>query len=273
KLCKKLHSATQDELIYQYKVPFEIAETFATVSIMFLKFAQFFESEKILLPDVSLRDSLLLEMTQTFENKKFYQNLDTQIRVNALNVGRNLNFDESHAVNVTQLALSIYDQIPDIHSMGLRERSFLQAASLLHDIGKGISNRSHHKHSQYIIQAQDFFYFDENERNIIANIARYHRRSAPKNTHPDYAILNHEDKMIVMKLSAILRLADSLDNSHMQMVKEIKIEHTGNQLIFHVYILNNMFAEVYSFLGKKKLFEDFFGYEIKLQVRNYEPAK
>jgi exopolyphosphatase/guanosine-5'-triphosphate,3'-diphosphate pyrophosphatase len=84
-----------------------------------------------------------------------------------------------------------------------------------------LKNNCWNKHSYYIITLQNFFSLDENEVNIIAHVARYHRKSHPKKSHINFQNLTHKDKMIVMKLASILRIADSLDNTHLQLIDDI----------------------------------------------------
>jgi exopolyphosphatase/guanosine-5'-triphosphate,3'-diphosphate pyrophosphatase len=153
------------------------------------------------------------------------------------------------------------------------ERCYLTAASILHDVGISISSRSHHKHSLYIINSRDFFYFSENDRNIVANIARYHRRSVPKDTHVEFMRLNHKDRMTVMKLAAILRIGDSLDNSNLQLIDEIKTKRDGDRLTIIAYTSKKTFAEIYSFNFKKELFEEMFGITVELKIAGKKNEK
>jgi exopolyphosphatase/guanosine-5'-triphosphate,3'-diphosphate pyrophosphatase len=173
------------------------------------------------------------------------------------------------------MALKLFDQTVSIHHLGKKERGYLIVASILHDIGTSVSPRAHHKHSLYVINAQEFFHFDDVEKNIIANIARYHRRSGPKPTHPEYMRLSVTDRMTVIKLAAILRIADSLDNSGQQIVDLSHIEIRDDKLIITVTVRGNIVAEAYAFKTKRELFEDFFGIDVKLRIKrkNEDGAK
>ncbi|HOV12723.1 MAG TPA: HD domain-containing protein, partial [Spirochaetota bacterium] len=163
-------------------------------------------------------------------------------------------------------ALKFFDATSEIHHLGNQERSYLIAASILHDVGISVSARSHHKHSLYVINAQEFFYLSDEEKNIVANIARYHRRSAPKTTHIDFMKLCEKDKMTVIKLASILRIADSLDNSGLQVINSIQTKIENDKLLITAQVIGDPLAEIYSFKYKKELFEDFFGISIKLNI-------
>jgi exopolyphosphatase/guanosine-5'-triphosphate,3'-diphosphate pyrophosphatase len=147
------------------------------------------------------------------------------------------------------------------------------AAAILHDIGLAISNRSHHKHSQYIVSTQNFFYYSDEDRQIIANIVRYHRKTFPKHTHSDYSSLSHKSKMTVCKLSAILRIADSLDNNHRQLVEDLNITIKKKSINIDIKTKDSIPIEEYSFNNKKDLFEDFFGLRVVLKNNNITKHK
>src|SRR4029453_11010812 len=96
-------------------------------------------------------------------------------------------------------------------------------AALLHDVGVYVSLRAHHKHSQYILAASQIFGLSDEETAVVSNIARYHRRGLPQRTHVPYVALDREDRMVVNKLSAILRVANALDAEHAQKVRDLRL--------------------------------------------------
>ncbi|MBP5706101.1 MAG: HD domain-containing protein, partial [Spirochaetales bacterium] len=201
KFISQIQDYSEEELIHQLQIPYDYAETFQAKCFIFSKIIDFFDFDDVYIPKISLRDGIIYEQMMTNHQESLYQHNRLQLRINAINIGRKLNYDEKHALTVTRFAMKIFDETKKFHHLGDREKLYLMCASILHDVGMSLSPSSHHKHSLYIIKSQNFFFFTDKERNIVANIARYHRRSIPKSTHPDYAVLNGEDKIIVMKLS------------------------------------------------------------------------
>ena len=100
------------------------------------------------------------------------------------------------------LAMRLFDELRDEHGLGDRERLLLQVAGLLHDIGIYVSLRAHHKHSQYLLAASQIFGLSDEETAIVSNIARYHRRGLPQDSHLPYIALDRADRLIVNKLGA-----------------------------------------------------------------------
>jgi len=267
KFCRKIAGFSNEEIIHRLNIPYDMSETFYAASVMFMKILDFFKCENVFVPRVTLRDGIIEDMIDKQNETQFYAKLEKQLKVNAINIGRYLNFDEKHSIKVLDFALKIFDATKNLHHLSGMEKCYLMVAAILHDVGNSVSIRSHHKHSLYVIMAQDFFYFNENEKKIIANIARYHRMSMPKVTHMEYMSLTHKDRMIVMKLSAILRIADSLDYSGLQIINDISLDIQKENIIITAKTNGGVFAEMYSFKFKRNLFEEFFGINVKLKTQ------
>ena len=86
--------------------------------------------------------------------------------------------------------------------------------ALLHEVGGFVSSRAHHKHSEYLIANSEIFGLNRGEIDLVAQIARYHRRSVPQASHPVYMALPRESRVVVNKLAAMLRVADALIRGH-----------------------------------------------------------
>lgn len=137
-------------------------------------------------------------------------------------VGRRFGYEETHARQVAKLAQQLFDALAAAEQLSRHQRTLMLAGALLHDIGYHISHESHQKHGLYLIVNSELTGFSEAERAVIANIARYHRGSLPKERHPEYAALNAADRDSVRKLGGIVRLADALDRSHDSRVTDLQ---------------------------------------------------
>jgi exopolyphosphatase/guanosine-5'-triphosphate,3'-diphosphate pyrophosphatase len=148
---------------------------------------------------------------------------------------RRFAWDEPHVRRVTDLALSLFDQTERLHAMGPEERDLLLCSSLLHDVGAAVAQSAHHKHSLYIIQNADIEGFTHRELALMANIARYHRKALPAEHHVEYMTLSDEDRRLVRRLGALLRLADGLDLDHFQLVDGVRVAETGDALTLELH--------------------------------------
>jgi exopolyphosphatase/guanosine-5'-triphosphate,3'-diphosphate pyrophosphatase len=145
------------------------------------------------------------------------------VMAGATALARKYHADLEHAEKVRELALSLFDQTAALHRMGAEERVLLEAAAVLHDIGAFVSASAHHKHAHYLIRSSDLVGLSESERGIVALVARYHRRSHPKRTHADFQQLARDGRERVVRIAALLRLADALDREHQTKVAGVEV--------------------------------------------------
>jgi len=142
--------------------------------------------------------------------------------------------DRSHVQHATDLSLQIFDGLSELHGCGLFERDLLEAAGLLHNVGLFVSHAAHHKHSYYIIRNSDrLLGFSDREIELIAQIARYHRRSAPKPTHDAWTSLGESDRRRVSVLGGILRLAIALDRTRSRAVTSVGVTVDDQTITLH----------------------------------------
>jgi exopolyphosphatase / guanosine-5'-triphosphate,3'-diphosphate pyrophosphatase len=149
-------------------------------------------------------------------------------------VVQRLEEEPEHVLHVRSLALQLFDELTDWHRLGDRERLLLEAAASLHDIGWSVApdGAQHHKHSARLIREQQWTHFSGDEVNLIAQIARYHRKSQPKSKHDDFASLPKDQKRTVRTLAALLRVADALDRRHLQLVREVRVRIRESAVVF-----------------------------------------
>ena len=154
----------------------------------------------------------------------------------------------AHVQHVTQLALSLFEQLAELHGLGERERLLLEAAGCLHDIGHQFDHLGggHHKESARMIREHPWKNFSRPEVEVIAQVAHYHRKAMPEMTDEEFKALPDWDRRIVQRLAAVLRLADALDRNHLQLVQSVKVEVRPNNLLFHLEVAGPVLREVRS---------------------------
>lgn len=180
-------------------------------------------------------------------------------REGVLEFARSCHVEEPHALHVSHLALSIHDAMALPFGLKKNERRLLEAAAILHDAGYFINYGSHHKHSYHLIRHADLFGFSPRERELIAQIARYHRKSPPKRKHEAYQGLREKDRVLVSRLGGILRLADGLDRRRCALVGDVECEFGGNVITLRLSGAEDISVEIFGANAKKDLFEKAFG--------------
>ncbi|MYJ48386.1 MAG: Ppx/GppA family phosphatase [Acidimicrobiales bacterium] len=178
--------------------------------------------------DYALREGILLEQMRRAAAPGLdpFHRLEDLRRSGVMYVANSYHEDLGHAEHITDLALELFDGLSTLHGLGEEDRELFEAASLLHNVGIFISHSAHHRHSYYIIRNSEHLTgFTEREIEIIAQVARYHRKSAPKSKHPEFASLGSADKNKVRWMAAMLRVAIGLDRSNRQVVTRIRVAH------------------------------------------------
>ena len=215
----------------------------------------------------ALREGLVIDTIHKLTKRKWvFEDLRHK---NTLTLGQRLHIDEAHAHHTALLALRLFDQTRSLHELGEAERDLLETATLLHDTGFYISHAQHHLHSYYLIRNSELLGFNEDEKEIIANVARYHRKSHPKSRHETFQRLNGRGRDIVRKLAALLRIADGLDRSHTQIVRDVLCRISPQHL--KVYLrpspVADLTLEVWGAERKKALFEEVFGRTVVFKIK------
>jgi exopolyphosphatase/guanosine-5'-triphosphate,3'-diphosphate pyrophosphatase len=182
-------------------------------------------------------------------------------------VGRRFGYEEAHAHQVARMAEIIFDALAANAGLTRHQRLLLSAAALLHDVGYHIAHESHHKHSFYLIENSELTGFSESERAVIANIARYHKGSAPKQQHSPYAALSPADQLTVSRLAGILRLADALDRRHDSRVQDVFCKRV--RAVVHIEATSSLECEHELLEAERRLalFESAFDCKVKLEHR------
>src|SRR5436305_14881013 len=119
----------------------------------------------------------------------------------------------------------------DRHGLGFEERMLLRLAALLHDIGDFVGYESHHKHSYYIVVHSELMGLPPSAKEIVANVARYHRKAFPDLSHPGFRKLDRRGRTTVRKLAALLRLADAFDREHLTKVREVAVRIEKGRIV------------------------------------------
>jgi len=217
----------------------------------------------VIVPEVGLKEGLLVEMTSALDGGRKDAHRD-QLMSWALRLGRKYAFDEPHGTAVARLAGQLFDAMRPLHRLEDGHRLLLEVAALLHDIGHFVSVSKHHKHTYYLLTATPVLGLTEIQMAIVANVARYHRKSVPKPHHQGYAALSPKDRVVTSKLAALLRLADALDGEHDNQVSDVTVRHDRGHAVLGPKGGGDVLLVKWKVMKKAELFEDVFG--VKLLV-------
>ncbi|MGI8469625.1 MAG: HD domain-containing protein [Pyrinomonadaceae bacterium] len=223
--------------------------------------------ETLVPSNFALREGVIIDYLREVENESLPPVPDVEdanLR-GVFAIGRRFGYEESHALQVANLAEKIFDALALSFNLKRHQRTLLSAAAILHDIGSHISSDAHHKHSFYLIKNSEITGFPESEKEIIALVARYHRGSLPKEKHIDFMALSEQERDTIWKLGAILRLAESLDRSYENRIKDLTFRREKQNLALEIFSNGNIERELEAAEQKKDMFEVAFGCNLKIE--------
>ena len=204
-------------------------------------------AEELTLCGLALREGLVLDYIRRHRQQIAQADAIPDIRRRStVELAERCNYYADHAQQVARLALAIFDQSRAIHGLTDREREWLEYAALMHDLGVHISYPRHHRHSYYLIKNGDLRGFDPEEIDVMASVARYHRRSTPKKTHQEYAHLSPPLQRVVRLLSSMLRVAESLDRSHAQVISAVDLQDRGDDFLLTLHTAGDAELEIWA---------------------------
>jgi exopolyphosphatase/guanosine-5'-triphosphate,3'-diphosphate pyrophosphatase len=257
-LFKKLCGMSNSERRDSYTLRPDRADTIVPATAIFLRIARKLDLPTILAPGVGLSLGILEELVDKFFHVWDAAGEAEGVIETCMRLGRHYHYDEAHAKQVMRFASQLFDDLHTVHAFGERDRLLLRAAAVLHDIGDFIHYGGHHKHSYYLIQHADIMGLTPEERGIVANLARYHRKGPPDTSHPNYRDLSKEARGKVRGLAAILRIADALDREHRQKIESVRaaIDRSAGQVTLFLRGNDDRELEEWTVGAKASLWRD-----------------
>ena len=217
--------------------------------------------------DRAMREGMIIDYVQThWPRVRLSVEISEPRRRSVVELGRRCNYDEGHHRQTAWLAVNLFDRLQGLHRLPRDYRELLEYAAMLHDIGWHIGHSGHHKHSLYLIKNGELDGFSPREIELIANTARYHRRSAPKKSHPDYMALPPSDRRIVDSLSSILRIAEGLDRGHYANVRDLRVIRRKGMVSIILRTEFDPELELWAARHKSGCFENIFGVRVNFSA-------
>ncbi len=263
KLTSKLLLMTVDRIMRKHHLELSQAETLVPALLSNLRLARLLECSQILITGLNLRDALLQGMLRSND---WSTDFCDQVVNSATELARRYQVDLQHARHVARLARTLFRSLQSEHRMDARCETLLYVAALLHEIGLFVGVSGYHKHSHYLITHSELFGLNEQDQQLAAMIARYHRRAAPKPTHELFARLDRDNRVVVSRLAGILRVAVALDHTGSQRVHDIECTIERHRLVISVQnSAGDLSLERMELRQKSLLLEDTFGLGVLLR--------
>ena len=223
--------------------------------------------KRMYLCPAALREGILVDyLSRHSPELQIRREVPDPRRRSVLDLGRRCDWHQGHGEQVAKLALQLFDGLKGLHQLSRVDRELIEYGSMLHDIGWHISPDDHHKHGMYLIQHGALKEFQLEEVSIIAQLARYHRKSKPKVAHEAYAKLSPRGRKVVRVGAAILRVADALDRTHCGAVSGLKVRLGNRRVKLAISARGDTEMELWAARRKMDLFAEVFGRTISFDL-------
>ncbi len=265
-LLHRLAKMSPEDRMKKYDLRSDRADVIVPAGAIFEYVATRVRAREIWVPFTGLVDGVLIDVARTAGAEGMKQLEVSQTRNAVMALLRKYEADPKHAEHVSELAVSLFDQLKSLHGLSKRDRLLLELGALLHEVGNFIGAPGHHRHAYYIISESPILGLSDEELLIVANVARYHRKAMPDTDHECYAELPDGDQDRVRSLAAILRVADALDHDHKQKVSAVKAKARDTKLRLKVRARGDVTLDEWSLENKGDLFQKEFGLEPVVDV-------
>ncbi len=240
-------------------------------AIILEQFVAAFGVDELVFSDYALREGVLLDQARRRSGATLHHLRDLRRR-SVVHLMELTDEHPEHSREIARHALGLFDELEPLlaerlHGESAAARELLEAAALLCNTGVFISHSGHHKHSYYVIRNSEHLAgFTDREIEIIAQVARYHRKSAPKKSHPEWRALRRDDRDLVVALAAVLRVAIGLDRSHGSRVKDVRATWTDDRVDIAVQATGDdpIDLEIHSAELRRSLLEQVLGRAVEL---------
>ena len=262
-------SASVDERMERYGVKRDRAEVLAIAALVFATAARQLGISRLVSPGVGVREAVLLELAETAreEQQRAEGAHDKALLTAARAFANRVDHDTTHGEHVRQLVRSLFHQLRDVHGISDDKGVLLEVAALLHDVGEVVNPRGHHKHSEYMIRWARIPGLDDQSREIVALLARTNRKDAARAKQIiSESALPKELRGPVRKLSALLRIADSLDTDHRSRVEQVIATRMGDAIVLDLVVRDGPTRDDAKLLRKADLFREETGLELRVTV-------
>ncbi|WP_461225674.1 Ppx/GppA phosphatase family protein [Lacticaseibacillus suihuaensis] len=259
--------ASDQYLSDQYDLtPTQTAQVLPTVLLVY-RLVQVLKSSRLWISNLKLIDGLEINTAVAANSPAVTIDPTKEILISAQNLSERYQVDIKHRDSTVTFALQLFDRLRRLHGLVRRERLLLQIAATVNDIGSYVDTHKHYEHSDYIIQASELMGLTAAEQRMVATIARYHSSDTPQTDLSDLRELNSRRRLVIAKLSALLRVADSLDASRQQKIQKIRVSVQPTRVLLSATANDDVALEKWTLRRKGQFFAAVFGLPIELKGR------
>jgi len=263
KLYEKIKQMPRDTIMTSLNIRKEEASILLPTLVTYLKLMDYVGTDVVKFTRQAFPHTLSLYYSKTIRDRGFLH----RVRSTIYGIGRRYNMDTAHVGTTMRFSMKLFEKLRPLHSLGRREKLMLEAASVLSDVGNYIGSRDHNKHSYYLVQSIEIPGLDRQFVKIVSYLALMHNGDVERWFETKYSYFPLEKQLLIKKLVSILRVADAMDASHMNLITDFDVDILQGKIVIRAKCKKTPFLEKLAFEDKGKIFMDTFGIPIELETR------
>ncbi|MHA8138011.1 Ppx/GppA phosphatase family protein [Lactobacillaceae bacterium Scapto_B20] len=266
-LYHEVKKSNDQRLVQKYNVDEEDVPQVLPLMVLLHELFKNFSVKNMWVSDLKFIDGLSYSLVENIHGDGRDKLLNQQILISAHNLAKQYQVEPNHQAFVAKFVLQLFDELKSLHGLNARDRLLLEISAVVDDVGSFINNHDHYVHSQYIIKNSEIIGLSESELEMVAAISRYHSHKATSSALKRLNNLSIDRRMRIMKLAAILRIADALDASRKQKIQSIEVDVEPTEITIDATADQDISLEKLDFNRKGAFFESVFGVTPKLKGR------
>lgn len=267
KLYRRIRSLRSDKIAQRYNISEPSAELLYSALSIYMQLIKKTSAKTVLSPRVDLWDALMRQMLIPRQKSEYTEYVHTNAISCANHIAENYHCNRDHTELVRQAACTMFDRLKPLHGLGADQRLVLELAAILHESGHYVSAKDHLGASFDIIRHTDIYGITSRDILRAAYVARYNEYTVPDFRDMEYITMPEQSRTVIAKLAAIFRLANALDKSQKQKLKNIKVKLLDDQMVVSAQSNDNLFLEKWAFEQCSTFFKDVFGLYPILKVK------
>lgn len=274
--CEYLCRMSVDDIEDEFEISREYASILMPTAVLYKTILEMTGAEYLWTPGITLCDGIAAEYAHEKRLVRFRHDFEGDILSTVHHMAKRYKCNADHTKEVERIADAVFGAMKKYHGMGERERLLLRLAAILHDCGKFVNITKGTESSYQIIMATEIIGISHLEREILANVVRYNiqeyaydevKLTTDLSQYEGQGNTRRELTILIAKLTAILRLANSLDRSHKQKLKDCRVAVRGGRLVITTAYEDSLVLEKYSLDMKADFFEEVFGIRPELSQK------
>ena len=255
-----------EERMVAFGVRRDRAEVIGVAAVVLTALGEWLSASHLVVPAVGVREGILHDLAAAhFGPASVNDERAEGLRQQARRFAARLHSDAGHCEQVRRLAAQLFDRLTPVHELPPGLRVTLELGALLHDVGRTVNSKAHHKHGEYLVRNADIPGLGTHQQTMVACLVRYHGKATPEPHHRQYRFLAPQERQRVRELAGVLKMAVALDTADTQAIRRIEVRIQKKDVRVRLIAPPETFLDFRQLRRKAEMFEKEFSVRLRFE--------